>query len=46
MATGENPSKKQEIARAAQSEADITGRGKKKASDLQSEADTMDLKKH
>jgi hypothetical protein len=46
MAEGKQPSKKQETARAAQSEADLTGRGKKKASDLQSEADTMDLKKH
>jgi len=42
----QNPSKKQKTARAAQEAADRTGRGKKKASDLQSEADTMDLLKH
>ena len=44
--SGEELSKKQEEARAAQSAADRTGQGKKKASDLQSEADTLDLKKH
>lgn len=43
---GERPSHKQLTARDAQSKADRTGRGKTKASDLQSEADTMDLKKH
>ena len=46
MATGQNPSQKQQAARAAQSEADRDQGNKKKASDLQSEADTMDLKKH
>ncbi len=46
MASGEYPSRKQEAARVAQSEADRTGRGKKKSRELQAEADTRDLKKH
>lgn len=44
--SGEQPSAKQLKARQAQSAADRTGRNKKEASQLQSEADQSDLKKH
>ncbi|WP_169751042.1 hypothetical protein [Paenibacillus beijingensis] len=44
--SGEQPSDKQRQAKSAQSLADQTGRGKERASKLQSEADLAALLKH